>query len=148
MSFKQKIIAAIVAIGIILIGIFTFGLGGDATPVPEAQNQLQGIQIVSTSPSQLKDKRDVVIPPTQTLEVTFNEPLENVPETRISLDPPAEITIELSADKKTAKIIPVKPLDLGQGYTIFIKAGTKFEGKKELGRDENLHFQVITYKGV
>src|SRR5688500_16845616 len=96
---KARIIAIIIAIGIALIGIFMFGLGGAAQPVPESQNQPQGIQIVSTNPSQLKEKKDLVIPPSQSLEITFSEPLENVPETRISLDPPADFRLELSADK-------------------------------------------------
>lgn len=147
-SAKVKIISIVITVGLILIAIFQFGLGGPGTPTPDETTQNQEIMIASTNPSQLKERKEFIIVPTQSLEITFNQPLENLPETRISIEPQADVKYELSADKKTIKIIPNTPFNLGQGYTIFIKAGTKFEGKKEFGRDENYHFSVISYNGV
>lgn len=148
MSTKAKIIAIVLAIGAILIAIFRFGLGGPSVPRPSDISQSESVMIVSTSPADLKDKKTVVILPTQSVEVTFNHPLENLPETRITIEPKADYKVELSGDRKTVKIIPVTPFALGQGYTMFIKSETKFDGKKTLGHDEDFHFSTISYNGV
>lgn len=158
LSLTQKIIAAVIAIGVILIAIFQMGLGGMGFPVVE-QSQESRVrsqeipesadpQVVSTNPAPLKEKKEVTILPTQVLEFSFNRPLENVPETKITLEPTHDFKVELSEDRKTVKVIPVKPFELGQGYTIFIKSDTKFDGGKNLGSDTDFHFTTISYKGV
>ena len=130
MSTKAKIIAVIVAIGAILIAVFQFGLGGNGTPRPSEISQSDSPVVTATNPAAMKEKKTVVVLPTQPIEITFNQPLENVPETRITIEPKADYKVELSGDKKTIKIIPVTPYSLGQGYSLFIKADTKFDGKK------------------
>ncbi len=163
LSFKQKIIGAVIAVGLILIAIFQMGLGGSSVPRPFSESQesrvkSQGssvpnivsgdVEIVSITPAELKEKKDIIIVPTQVIEMTFNKRLENGPETKIITDPPTEIRVELSDDHFKARIIPVKPYKLGQGFTLFLKKETKFEGGKVWGRDEDFHFTVIDYKGV
>ncbi len=148
MSTKAKIIAVIVAIGAILIAVFQFGLGGPATERGSEVSQTDSPVVVSTNPPTMKEKKTVVVLPTQPIEITFNQPLENVPETRITIEPKADYKVELSGDKKTIKIIPVTPYSLGQGYSLFIKADTKFDGKKTLGSDVDFHFATISYNGV
>lgn len=161
LSLKQKIIGAVIAIGIILIAIFQMGLGGSFTRINTETNSSttteptiqkisfgEDIELVSTKPDVLMQKKDIVVVPTQVIELTFNKRLENGPETRIVTDPPADFRIELSGDRMTAKLIPLKPYQLGQGYTLFLKGETKFEGGKTLGRDEDFHFTIVDYKGV
>lgn len=142
--------AAVILIGAVLIAIFQVGLGGSGTSVnPVSLSQeTDNIEIVKMTPEGLKEKKEIVIVPTQVIEVTFNKKLENAPETKIMTEPLAEVRIELSDDKKTARITPVKPFSLGQGYTLFIKGSTKFEGGKTLGSDADFHFSVINYRGV
>ncbi len=148
MSTKAKIIAAVVAIGAILIAVFQFGLGGPATERGSEVSQTDSPVVVSTNPPTMKEKKTVVVLPTQPIEITFNQPLENVPETRITIEPKADYKVELSGDKKTIKITPNTPYALGQGYSLFIKADTKFDGKKTLGSDVDFHFATISYNGV
>ena len=148
MSNKQKIIGVVIAIGLLLIGIFKFGLGGGATPRPSDVSQSDSIELTSTSPSQLKAKQDVTILPTQALTFTFNQPLQNVPETRYTIEPKADVKLQLSDDRKTLTITPNTPYSLGQGYTLFIKGGTKFDNNKTLGSDQDFHFSTINYTGV
>lgn len=151
MRLKQKIIAAVIALGLILIAIFNKGLAPkNESPINTPKKTGQQVQtdtpeLISTNPSPLDG---TTILPTQIIEFQFNLPLENDAETKITLDPKVEYKIELSNDKKTAKIIPLKPFTLGQGYTLSIKGDTKFQGKKTLGRDYGFGFRTIEYKGV
>ncbi len=84
----------------------------------------------------------------QTLELTFDQPIENRGEVKNTLDPKQDYTVELSQDKKTAKFIPNKPYISGREYTLTIKSDTKFDGKKTLGHDEVFHFRTISYQGA
>lgn len=163
LSFKQKIIAAVVTIGLILIAIFQRGFG-KATPLfptnspPKTETSSENTQVseepklLSTNPSPLNN---AVILPTQTIELTFNTPLENRGELKFEIKPQAEVEVSLSNDKKTAKITPTKPYTLGQTYTINIKNETKFDnppagraGKKRLPDGLNFTFKTIDYRGV
>src|SRR5262249_14155899 len=119
LSLKQKVIGIIIVLGLLLIAVFQRGFSEPNIPV-NTETQSNEIRIVSTNPAGLKDKREVVVLPDQTIEVTFSESLQNVPETKIDIEPKKEVKIELSDDRKTVKIIPLKPYDLGQGYTLFI----------------------------
>lgn len=148
-SLKQKIVALIIALGVILIAIFQIGFGGKVTPVNDAKEQTQtpdpSSKFQSVSPSNLEG---AVISPTQVIEVTFGLPLENQGEVKWQIEPKADLKVELSDDKKTAKFIPQKPYELGQSYNLSIKPDTKFDGKKTLEMDLHWAFRTITYNGV
>src|SRR3989338_264655 len=72
-------------------------------------------QIISTKPDPLDN---IIIPADQIIEISFNRPLQNAPEFRIKFEPKIEFKVELSSDRKTAKIIPIKPYELGSSYTL------------------------------
>lgn len=154
LSLRTKIISLVVALGLILIAIFNFGFGG--RPVSLIDNQSPQSQInnsepalVSTTPPELFEKKPLIFKPDQVIELNFNIALENGPETKLVLDPPHEIEVKLSNDSMKAIITPKKPYKLGQGYTLFIKADTKLrESGKTLGKDYDLHFNVINYSGI
>lgn len=158
LSLKQKIIAAVIALGTLLILLFNIGLGGKSgatlpsEPVVNQQSVVSSQQkenlIVSTKPAELMERKDLTILPTQIIEITFNHALENVPETRIDFEPKVDYKAELSSDQKTIKIMPNKPFTLGQGYTLFVKGNTKFKGNGQLGSDLDFHFTTIAYRGV
>lgn len=151
LSLKQKVIAVVIAVGLALIALFKFGLGGSSVPVVENQKtevNSSEPQLISTTPVELFEKKPLIFRPDQIIELHFNAELENGPETKLILDPPAEIKIDISSDGKTAKITPVKPYKLGQGYTIFIKPETKIKGGKTLGKEYGMQFNVINYSGI
>lgn len=149
---KQKIIGAVVVIGLILIVIFKFGLGGTQISltdnVKNEQAKTNEPQLISTTPPELFEKKPMIFIPTQVIELHFNVELENGPETKLVLDPPHEFKVEISSDNKTARIVPLKPYTLGQGYTIFIKPDTKIKGGKTLGKGYDMQFNVINYSGI
>ena len=153
-SLKTKIIALIVALGIILIALFKFGLGGMSTPIVNNDTQpteqsSSNPALISSDPPELFIKKPLIVSPNQVLKLNFSVPLQNGPETKIIIDPPHDIEIKLSDDYKTAIITPKVPYKLGQGYALFIKPETKLrEEGKTLGRDYDLHFNVINYSGI
>lgn len=102
-------------------------------------------KIVSTKPDPLDQ---IIIPTDQIIEITFNRPLENAGEFKVKIEPKVEFKLELSGDRKTGRIIPVKPYELGSGYTISIGPDTKFDGVGEWGKDKSFHFRTIKYTGV
>lgn len=101
--------------------------------------------IVSTNPDPLEDN---IVSSTQTIEITFNRSLENIGEFKLRIDPKIDVKVELSPDRKTAKIIPKKPLKLGVTYTLFIGTDTKFDGVGAWGQEKIYHFKTVTYRGV
>lgn len=101
--------------------------------------------VVSTNPSPLED---TIIPATQVLEITFNKPLQNSGEFKARIEPTTDFKIELSSDRKTAKIIPIQPYELGSTYTLFIGPETKFDGVGRWGQEKVFHFRTIRYRGV
>ena len=147
LTLKQKVIGVVIFLGLLLIAVFQRGFSVENAAVNQVQEDSSEIRMVSSNPPQLKDKKEVVVAPSQVIEFTFSEALENVPETKIEVEPVSDIKLELSEDRKTVKIIPVKPYSLGQGYTIFIRGNTKFEGKREYGKNEDFHFSTISYRG-
>ncbi len=154
MNQKSKLIAAIITIGLILIAIFNFGLGGMSIPLinndskPSSENT-SSPALVSSEPTQLFIKTPLVVSPSQVFKLNFNVPLQNAPETRIIFEPAHEINVELTNYNKTAVITPKVPFKLGQGYTIFIKSETKLEEEgKTLGQGYDFHFNVINYSGI
>ncbi len=102
-------------------------------------------QIVSTKPDPLEEN---IVSATDTVEITFNRPLENVGEFKSKIEPKIDYKIELSSDRKTAKIKPVKSFLLGTTYTLFIGTETKFDGVGRWGEEKIFHFKTITYRGV
>ncbi len=144
---RNKIIGLVILIGSILIAIFSAGFYSNSLQSPREANTSQSTDptVVKTNPKELDQS---TILPNQTLEIFFSHPLENVPETRWSVEPQADYKAELSDDKKTLKLIPNSPLNLGQSYTLFIKAETKIEGKKTLDKEYQFHFKTIDFKGA
>ncbi|MBU1000555.1 hypothetical protein KKE78_04130, partial [Patescibacteria group bacterium] len=101
--------------------------------------------IVTTKPDPLEE---TIISTVDVIEITFNRPLENVGEFKSRLEPDLEYKVELSSDRKTAKIKPVKSFLLGATYTLFIGPETKFDGVGRWGEEKIFHFRTITYRGV
>lgn len=114
-----------------------------SSPAPISQNDKP--QIVSTKPDPLEDS---IVSATDTIEITFNRPLENVGEFKSRLEPKIDYKVELSSDRKTARIIPTKPFQLGTTYTLFIGTETKFDGVGRWGEEKIFHFKTIKYTGV
>lgn len=102
-------------------------------------------RIVSTKPDPLDE---TIIPASDPIEITFNIPLQNVPEFKIRFEPKPDYKVELSSDRKTARIIFIKPLDLGTTFTLYIQPDTKFDGVGEWKQDKTFHFRTIKYTGV
>lgn len=149
LSLKQKIIALVALLGIALIIIFQNGLVPKSSPetkdTPSAETKSEHAVLLTTNPSPFNNS---IILPTQSLEFTFSDPLENPGEFKVRLEPQAEVKISLSDDKKTAKITPKKSFDLGQSYTLFIQNDSKFEGGKKLDQNLQFGFRTIEYNGV
>lgn len=148
MNKKIAIVLAVIVLGVLL----TFGwskLSTNSAPASKPQSpqvsEKDKPQIVSTKPDPLEGS---IISASDVIEITFNRSLENVGEFKVRIDPKAEIKLELSGDRKTGKIIPVKPYELGSGYTIFIKPDTKFDGAGEWREEKIFHFRTIRYRGV
>lgn len=118
-------------------------LGPQAATKPVTQNDPP--QIVATKPNPLDNS---FISTTDIVEITFNRSLENVGEFKSKLSPEIEYRVELSNERKTAKIIPSKSYSLGTTYTLFIGTETKFDGVGRWGQEKIFHFRTITYRGV
>lgn len=151
---RTKIIAFVIGLGLILIAVFNFGFGSSPI-VPVVNNETQPPPqssepaLISSDPPELFKKIPMIFKPDQIIKLNFNIPLQNGPETKLKIDPPHEVEIKLSDDYKSAIITPKTPYKLGQGYTIFVKADTKLqEPGKTLGKDYDLHFNVINYSGI
>lgn len=145
--FKNKIFWTIIILGLILITIFSIGLYPKSSITNQTVNeQTESPKVISTTPSPLDE---ATILPTQPVSITFNMPLENLPELKYVIEPAIDLNVELSDDKKTVKFTPKENFELGQGYSLNIKSETKFEGKRTLGPEEKVfHFTTISYKGV
>lgn len=101
--------------------------------------------IVSTKPDPLEE---AVISATEQIEITFSHSLENEDQFKNRLEPKVDYKIVLSQDRKTVKIIPQKPYDLGSTYTLFILPDSKFDGIGQWGKEKIFHFKTIKYRGV
>lgn len=150
---KSKLIWIVLSFGALLIALFSSGLYSNMlsfSDVAKDSSQTASIStdgrpaIVKTVPDSLDQ---ATILPTQVIELTFSQTLENLPETRWEVQPAADIKSELSDDKKTLRLIPSTPFNLGQSYTLFIRPETKLEGKKTLEEEYIYHFKTIEFKG-
>ncbi|MBI3109598.1 Ig-like domain-containing protein [Candidatus Daviesbacteria bacterium] len=140
---KKNIIFITIIILIIVVVLLGSRQGSNRTkPAPSSLPEIP--RIVSTKPDPLDE---TIVSSTETIELTFSRPLENVPEFKIRIEPKTDYRVELSGDRKTAKIIPVSPYELGTTYTLFIMADSKFEGGARLVREEVFHFRTIKYRG-
>lgn len=154
---KTKIITVIVILTLIVIGIFAFARKGPSSKkvaeIPSQQKsdktaldqQNETPRIVSTKPDPLDSG---IISAGEVIEITFNRPLQNVGEFKVKIEPKIDFKIELTQDKKTAKIVTAKPYELGTEYTLSIKPDTKFDGMSNWGQDKTFHFRTIKYNGV
>lgn len=120
------------------------------TPVKQSTQEQKDIskdlpKIISTKPDPLEEN---IVSSSDTVEITFNKPLENVGEFKSRLEPKIDYKVELSSDRKTARIKPVKGFLLGTTYTLFIGTETKFDGIGRWGEEKIFHFKTITYRGV
>ena len=147
----KKIITFIIIITVIIFIIFLLKSRSPAapsstppTPTPPV-SALEKPQIISTKPDPLEDN---IVSATEIIEITFNRPLENVGEFKSKIEPKIEYSVQLSDNRKTAKIKPVKPLELGITYTLFIGTETKFDGVGRWGEEKIYHFKTVKYTGV
>lgn len=146
---KNLITAVIIVVMIILIGLVvtkkpTIEMDTVTSSSPPV-NQNESPRIVSTKPDPLED---TIVSATDIVEITFNRPLENVGEFKSRIEPKIDYTVELSGDRKTARIIPKKPYELGATYTLFIGTETKFDGVGRWGEEKIFHFRTIRYRGI
>lgn len=146
----NKLLVVFITI-IILGGGLLFALKEDRKETTPSQSNTKPVtqndppQIVSTKPDPLENN---IIAAIDTVEITFNRSLENVGEFKSRLEPEIKYNVELSGDRKTAKIIPAKPYELGTTYTLFIGTETKFDGVGRWGQEKIFHFRTIKYSGV
>ncbi len=115
------------------------------TVVQTTPAQNDSPKIVSTKPDPLEN---TIVSANEIIEITFNRTLENKGEFKLRIEPKTDFKIELSSDRKTAKIIPVNPYELGKTYTIFIGTETKFDGVGRWGQEKIYHFKTVAYRGV
>ncbi len=151
----MKKFSAITIAGVIILFCFYFlKTKSDARPnQPDAKPQVSTSsipksdkpEIVSTKPDPLDE---TIIPADQIIEISFNRPLQNVPEFKVKFEPKIDFKVELSSDRKTAKITPAKPFGLGSEYTLSIAPDTKFDGVGNWGMDKSFHFRTIKYRGI
>lgn len=150
---KQRIIAILILIVVVVMVIFLWKHNKSestsqtkqapgATQTPSLNEEPK---IVSTKPESLDN---TVVSATDNIEITFNRPLENVGEFKSKIEPKIDYKVQLSGDRKTAKIIQSKPYELGTEYTIFIGTETKFDGVGRWGQEKIIHFKTIKYTGV
>ncbi len=148
LDLKQKIIGAVIAIGLLLIAIFSRGLYSKNGTAPKYQEPVSkqeqniGVKVLSTDPSPLDE---TIIVPTQTIKVTFNKAMA-IDIAKVSFDPP--LKFKLDAQDKTLIITPEKSFNLGTGYTLIIKSGYETKTNEKLDSDVQFHFKTINYNGV
>ena len=148
---NKKIILSIFLILALVLGLILFKNSqvkdsNTDNPQNNTENNVNDSpRIVSTKPDPLDQ---AIVSATEVIEISFNQPLQNAPEFKTRIDPEVEYKIELSQDRKVAKIIFQKPLELGTAYTLFISPESKFDGGGKLDGEKTYHFKTITYRGV
>lgn len=142
----KKILSLVFIIIIIFIIVIFFGSKPAAQPQPQnPPSQNDSPRVTSTKPDPLDN---AVISADEVVEITFNKPLQNIGEFKVRIDGQEDYKVELSPDRKTARIIPTKPYNFGTSYTLFIGPDTKFDGVGNWGQEKVYHFRTIRYTGV
>jgi hypothetical protein len=145
---RRVIITILITIGLILITVFNRGFYATQESVGPSQNtdaNSKNVMVLSTNPDNLDN---ATILPTQSLEITFNKPVENEGELKHRLEPQTDHHIEVSGDRKTVKVVPNKGWALGTTYTLFIQSDSKFREEGKLDHEIIYHFKTIDYKGI
>lgn len=147
---KRAVIIVITVIIVIIVITLRNSPAKDTSnqpsPTPTTQvQQNESPKIISTKPDPLEE---AIISASEVIEITFNRPLENSGEFKVRIDPKIDFKVELSGDRKTAKIISIKPYELGAGYTLFIGTETKFDGVGRWGEEKIYHFSTVKYRGI
>lgn len=148
MKTKIKVVGLIVLTFAIIFFFYYKGNSSQDLPsnqIPSQNSQNDSPQIVSTKPDPLEN---TIVSTTEVIEITFSRPLQNPGEFKLRIEPKIEFSIDLSNDRKTAKVTFTKPLELGITYTMFIGPDTKFDGTGNWGMEKIYHFRTITYRGV
>ncbi|MDO8429683.1 MAG: hypothetical protein Q7S88_03575, partial [Candidatus Daviesbacteria bacterium] len=110
---NKKLLVIILVLGVLtLLVLWSFykptipGFGTQTKNDSSSQtSESKDPEVVSTIPSPLSG---ATILPTQIIEITFNKALHNKGEFKNKIEPKVEYEIQLSGDRKTAKIIPTK----------------------------------------
>lgn len=143
----KKVLMLVLILGLVLTFwyFFTHQKSASVNKQTTSVSQNDTPRVVSTNPDPLEDN---IVSSNQIIEITFNRPLENVGEFKVRIDPKIDYKLELSPDRKTGRIVPQKPLELGVTYTLFIGTDTKFDGVGAWGQEKIFHFKTIRYTGV
>lgn len=114
----------------------------------EKENQLsetKKVSIVSTKPDPLDN---IIINSGQVIEINFSNPLENTGEFKHRITPAADYKLELTGDRKTLKIVPVKPYELGNEFTLVISPETKFDNGARMEHEAIYHFHTVAFRNL
>ena len=152
MKFKRIFL---ITLFIIALGLLLFWKQNNlvtSKPVTQpAKNtvNLSQLSVVSTKPSSLDE---ATILPNSSIEITLSKQV-SLSQFKYHFDPSIPNNIETigptSKDGALAfRITFKKPLDLGQGYTLFIDPDTKTNSGTHLDHGYNYHFRTINYSGV
>lgn len=148
---NKKVFIAILVLIVLFLGFFLIQkMPAKTASIKQVSSEQRDISkdlpyIVSTKPDPLENN---IVSAGDVVEITFNRSLENVGEFKSKIEPKIDYKVELSGDRKTARIIPAKPYALGTTYTLFIGPDSKFDGVGAWGQEKIFHFSTIKYTGV
>lgn len=109
------------------------------------QSDSKKVSIVSTNPDPLDN---IIINSGQVIEINFSNPLENTGEFKHRITPAADYKLELTGDRKTLKIVPVKPYELGNEFTLVISPETKFDNGARMEHEAIYHFHTVAFRNL
>lgn len=146
---KKTIISIIIALGLLLIAIFSSGLYGSPSQKSEPTSQQtdensKEVKVLSTTPEKLHGS---TLLPTQIIEIKFNKVLNNDP-ADLKIEPETKYNAHVTDSGKTLRIEPLEPYKLGSEYTITIKQGYDLQDGNKLDKDIIFRFRTIEYRGV
>lgn len=159
-SLKEKIIAAVVVLGVALIAFFTIGFytpqssdipagsSGEIRSSSSVISDESGGKVIGVSPDNLMDG---TILPTQVIKIQMKDPVEGFdPTYHVTIEPKADVVITLSGDGKTIEITPNPTFAVGTSYSLNFRNNIKFkgEGDQRLGKDIRVEFNTLNYRGV
>lgn len=135
---------------IILVGFFIYQFFILKQPSEQKSEPPVSVQQKATVLSLNPDisSPNTIVSATQTIEINFSDPLENLDQFKHKFEPETKFKLAISDDKKTVRITPEEPLDLGAEYTLFIYPYSKFEGGKELDSEKIYHIKTVKFKGL